>query len=56
MILVDTSIWVEHLRTGDERLAVLLDGNEVLGHPFVIGELALEELQAIDPPRGFGRD
>lgn len=41
MILVDTSVWVEHLRAGDERLRALLDGGEVLVHPFVIGELAL---------------
>ena len=41
MILVDTSVWVDHLRAGDERLAGLLDGGMVLTHPFVIGELAL---------------
>ncbi len=41
MILVDTSIWIDHLRAGSETLATLLDQNEVLTHPFVIGELAL---------------
>ena len=41
MILVDTSVWVEHLRAGDETLAALLNGGEVLVHPLVIGELAL---------------
>ena len=41
MILVDTSVWIEHLRAGEERLTALLDAGEVLGHPFVIGELAL---------------
>ncbi|HWZ69521.1 MAG TPA: type II toxin-antitoxin system VapC family toxin [Stellaceae bacterium] len=45
MILVDTSVWVQHLRSGDERLAALLNGGEVLGHPFVIGELALGNLR-----------
>jgi predicted nucleic acid-binding protein len=45
VILVDTSIWVDHLRVGDERLAALLDGGEVLAHPFVIGELALGNLR-----------
>jgi predicted nucleic acid-binding protein len=45
VILVDTSIWVHHLRGGDERLAALLDGGEVLAHPFVIGELALGNLR-----------
>ena len=45
MILVDTSIWVDHLWVGDERLAALLDGGEVLAHPFIIGELALGNLR-----------
>ena len=40
MVLVDTSVWIEHLRNGDETLARLLDGNQVLTHPFVIGEIA----------------
>jgi predicted nucleic acid-binding protein len=48
MILVDTSIWVEHLRTGDQKLSVLLDGKEVLGHPFVIGELSLGNMRRRD--------
>ena len=48
MILVDTSIWVDHLRAGDERLAALLNGGEVLGHPFVIGDMALGNLRERD--------
>jgi predicted nucleic acid-binding protein len=44
MILVDTSIWVDHLRVRDETLAGLLEAGMVLGHPFVIGELALGNL------------
>jgi predicted nucleic acid-binding protein len=48
VILVDTSVWVEHLRTDDKRLRALLDGGEVLGHPFVIGELALGNLRRRD--------
>ena len=40
MILVDTSVWVEHLRHGLPRLATLLQEGEVLIHPWVIGELA----------------
>lgn len=40
MVLVDTSIWVEHLRNGHNRLVELLDEGRVLIHPFVIGELA----------------
>ncbi len=42
MILVDTSVWIEHLRTGDENLVALLNSSQVLMHPFVIGELAFD--------------
>lgn len=45
MILVDTSIWIDHLRSGDTRLAELLDRSEVLAHAFVIGELACGNLR-----------
>ncbi len=45
MILVDTSIWIDHLRLRDECLSKLLDQCQVLVHPFVIGELALGSLQ-----------
>lgn len=45
MILVDTSIWIDHLRQHDERLASLLNQGQVLAHSFVIGELALGSLQ-----------
>ena len=41
MILVDTSIWVDHLRAGNKTLTALLNAGIVLAHPFVIGELAL---------------
>jgi predicted nucleic acid-binding protein len=44
MILVDTSIWISHLHSGDTRLADLLDRSRVLAHPFVIGELACGNL------------
>ena len=44
MILVDTSIWVDHLRTGSRTLARLLQGGAVLAHPWVTGELALGNL------------
>ncbi|MGH7103651.1 MAG: type II toxin-antitoxin system VapC family toxin [Acetobacteraceae bacterium] len=44
MILVDTSVWVDHLRFHDDTLARLLDAGAVLAHPFVIGELALGHL------------
>ncbi len=44
MILVDTSVWVGHLRASDEILVGLLDAGMVLAHPFVVGELALGTL------------
>ena len=40
MVLVDTSVWVDHLRNADQALMRLLEDAEVLTHPFVIGELA----------------
>jgi predicted nucleic acid-binding protein len=44
VILVDTSIWVDHLRSGDDRLREILERDEVLVHPAVIGELACGNL------------
>jgi predicted nucleic acid-binding protein len=41
VILVDTSVWIDHLRKGDAGLENLLEHGSVLSHPFVIGELAL---------------
>jgi predicted nucleic acid-binding protein len=40
MVLVDTSLWVEHLRQGHRGLASSLMKAEVVCHRFVIGELA----------------
>jgi predicted nucleic acid-binding protein len=40
MVLVDTSIWVNHLRKGDLHLEQLLLDTQVVCHPFIIGELA----------------
>jgi hypothetical protein len=45
MILVDTSVWIDHLRLHNDRLARLLRAGEVFGHPFVTGELALGNLR-----------
>lgn len=39
MLLVDTSVWIDHLRIGDQRLAALLQDGLVLVHPAVVGEL-----------------
>lgn len=40
MVLVDTSVWVQHLRQGSTSLARLLVDGQVCCHPFVVGELA----------------
>lgn len=48
MILVDTSIWIDHLRRRDERLSVMLEQGRALVHPFVKGELALGNLHNRD--------
>jgi predicted nucleic acid-binding protein len=45
VILVDTSVWVEHLRTGNSQLEESLEAEQVLGHPFVVGEIALGNLK-----------
>jgi predicted nucleic acid-binding protein len=44
VILVDTSVWVDHLRQGIPALAAILDEGIVLTHPLVIGELACGHL------------
>jgi predicted nucleic acid-binding protein len=44
LILVDTSVWVDHLRRGDARLAAQLESAAVLIHPFIIGEIACGSL------------
>ena len=49
MILVDTTIWVNHLRSGDAALTGLLESNQVVMHPMVIGELACGNLRNRQP-------
>lgn len=44
MILVDSSVWIDHLRHPDRELSPLLAAGVVLCHPFVIGELACGSL------------
>jgi predicted nucleic acid-binding protein len=44
LILVDTSVWVDHLRRGDAQLIALLESAQVATHPFVIGEIACGSL------------
>ena len=45
MILVDTSVWVDHLRSGVPLLTNLLQEGEILIHPWVIGEIACGNLR-----------
>jgi predicted nucleic acid-binding protein len=48
MILVDTSIWIDHFRQSDIRLQQVLADGSAMSHPFVIGELALGNLRQRD--------
>lgn len=45
MTLVDTSVWVDHLRRGNAKLRSLLEEGAALVHPFVVGELACGNLK-----------
>ena len=45
MILVDTSVWVDHLWRGEPDLSRRLEAGEVLTHPLVVGELAMGNLR-----------
>jgi predicted nucleic acid-binding protein len=53
VILVDSSVWIDHLHTGGDDLAALLDDGSVLGHPWVTGELALGQLSAREEVLGL---
>ncbi len=55
MILVDTSIWIDHFGSGNVPLARLLDASLVLAHPWVTGELALGTLRRRDEVIGLLR-
>jgi predicted nucleic acid-binding protein len=45
VILVDTSVWIEHFRSGSVELDVLLNEGAVACHPFIVGELACGNLK-----------
>ena len=47
-VLVDTSIWIDHLRRSDTRLEALLRRKQAFAHPFVIGEIALGPMRDYD--------
>lgn len=45
MILADSAVWIDHLRSADERFAAALESESIVGHPFVTGEIALGSLR-----------
>lgn len=45
MILADTSVWIDHLRYGNEPLRRLLEQGEIACHPWIIGDLACGNLR-----------
>ncbi|MDQ0319638.1 putative nucleic acid-binding protein [Pararhizobium capsulatum DSM 1112] len=48
MILLDTSVWIDHLRQQEQQLKPLLERNQIATHSFVIGELALGSMPRYD--------
>ncbi|WP_068678114.1 MULTISPECIES: PIN domain-containing protein [unclassified Variovorax] len=52
MILVDTSVWIDHLARGDSGLQSLLEEGEVLMHPYIVAEIALGSLTRRDETVG----
>ena len=46
MILLDTSVWVDHLRRGDALVVQVLESGQAAAHPFVVGELACGNLKS----------
>lgn len=53
MILVDTSVWIDHLHAGEPHLVELLERDEVGCHPMVIEELALGSIRRRDDVLGL---
>ena len=45
MILIDTSVWIDHLHAGDARVSAVLDAGRAVDHPMVVGELACGSLR-----------
>jgi len=48
MVLVDTSVWIEFLRDGNDRLEILLEDGEVATHALIVGELAIGNIKGRD--------
>lgn len=53
MILVDSSIWIDHFRHGDSELTKIIGDDRLLCHPFVVGKLALGSLRDRDAVLAF---
>jgi len=53
MVLIDTSIWIDHFRKTNHSLLQLLDEGGILLHPFVIGEMSLGNLKHRDEVLGL---
>jgi predicted nucleic acid-binding protein len=45
LILADTSVWIDHFRSGNKELRKHLDQGQIVIHPFIVAELALGSLQ-----------
>jgi len=45
LILADTSVWIDHLRSGNREMRKLLDQGHIVIHPFIVAELALGSLK-----------
>ena len=56
MILVDTSVWIDHFNAADPLLSGLLTDERVLAHAYVIGEISLGSLRERDAVLGALRD
>jgi len=48
VIVVDTSVWVDHLRLGNPELTALLNDGKIYGHPLIVAEIALGSLKSRD--------
>jgi predicted nucleic acid-binding protein len=44
MVLIDTSVWIDHLRNGDSGVSTLLETGDAVCHPFIVGEIACGNL------------
>jgi predicted nucleic acid-binding protein len=48
LILADTSVWIDHLRSSDKEMRRQLEHGQIVIHPFIIAELALGSLRERD--------